>query len=479
MDLFGEVVERETTAPDEVSGSDMPSTGFPKLHQTEKVSSWKQRLLEKKRKRSQESGKLSNGRQPASNGVGGLSQQEAGAKCSASEELSEAERIHLQNLAVLQSMTPEQFQNERQELMDSLNPDILKSLISRVDKRMAALSIKDSEGSGSRKPVPQYAEIEGPGSWIGGSNKVKDLPKLDDKAVDEALGIHRVSFSSSKTNSLKEDANEGNDGHVHFNEDDKENQTSDDDTQRIFNDEDDMAAQEYQFVQSIDHMSNKDLLADVHFIKSKKSNNNSDEYEPLDINDPNFEKELHSKFFPDLPQEPDKLKWMQQVDTSIQPEEIIHDISLCRFDFKGNMVPPGRKLDTTNDGLHHHSDSPELAGYTVPELAHLSLSKFPAQRSIAIQTLGRILYKLGKQSYAQLVPEVDAETYKEEGGVKQITNKIYCMFWDLVKDCKVVDSLQLAADESKTTNINVRNYAVDALWLWKQGGGDPRTVRKD
>ncbi|CAH01086.1 Rba50p [Kluyveromyces lactis] len=474
MDLFGDIVERETVAPDAVSNQGMPTTGFPKLHQPEKVSSWKQRLMEKKKKKQQRSNTGSE--PPNANFV------EVGNDSCFSDDtktdpnaLSEAERIHLQNLAVLQSMTPEQFERERQELMDSLNPNVLKSLIARVDKKMTSLSLKDGETSRSKPPVPQYAEIEGPGTWIGGSNKVKDLPKLDDKAVDEALGINSVEVQPLKSVRFERDLKKEE---VHNIKPDEYDRT-DEVPNGTFNDEDDMAPQEYQFVQSIDHMSNKDLLAEVHFIKARKTMGKEQEYEPLDINDPNFDQELHKKFFPDLPQEPDKLKWMQQVENTGKAEEVIHDVSVCRFDFKGNMVPPGRKLTTTNNGLHHHSDAPELAGYTIPELAHLSLSKFPAQRSIAIQTLGRILYKLGKQSYAQLVPEVDAETYQEEGGSKQIINKIYYMFWDVMKDCKVIETLQLAADESKTANISVRNYAIDALWLWKQGGGDLRAVSKE
>ena len=476
MDLFGDIVERETIAPDAIS-AEMPTTGFPKLHQPTKVSSWKERLMEK-RKNKQKNTASGSRESPVSRQTGGTT-----ATSKDSETLSEAERIHLQNLALLQNMTPEQFENERQELLDSLNPAVLKSLIARVNKKMEAMSVNDNDANGDgsnssrRSEIPQYAEIEGPGTWIGGSYENKDLPKLDDKAVDEALGIRSTIDADEVASEIKRDVNDPS----NVNDIGKSIEDGFDDVETAFKDEDDMAPQEYQFIQSIDHMSNKDLLADVHFIKAKnnKQDENKSEYEPLDINDPNFNEELHRKFFPDLPQEPEKLTWMQQVNTEAMGDGVLHDVSACRFDFKGNMVPPNRKLETTNDGLHHHSEDPELAGYTIPELAHLAMSKFPAQRCIAIQTLGRILFKLGKQSYSQLVPEVDAETYKEEGGSKQIINKIYFMFWDLVKDCQVIDALQLAADESKTPNLSVRNYAIDALWLWKQGSGDPRAVSKE
>lgn len=452
MDLFGDIVEREVNAPP-AEAIDSPASGFPKLHQPKKVSSWKQRLLEKRQNEKAMASK--------DEGAKVMKQQPSN---ETDTPLTESEKIHLENIALLQNMTAEQFQSEREELFESLNPQVLKSLIARVDKRMGKLAVS-GEGDDGREPVPQYAELEGPGTWIGGSNKVKDLPKLDDKAVDEALGIR----SPAETVMNDKDSSDPTRESSFLEYDDGER----------FND-DDIAPQEYQFVQSLDHMSNKDILDDVHFIRSAKLGSNAkDSYEPLSIDDPNFNEELHKKFFPDLPQEPEKLKWMEQLPDDLKQNEVLHEVSSCRFDFKGNLVPPTRKLETTNNGLYHHSVSPELAGYTIQELSHLSLSQFPSQRCIAIQTLGRILYKLGKQSYYQLVPEVDVETYQEEGGSKQIINKIYYMFWDLVKDCKVVDAMQLAADESSTTNLSVRNYAIDALWLWKQGGGDPRSVSKE
>lgn len=446
MDFLGDIVEKEVEVPKDVVES--PVNGFPELYQPKKVSNWKQRLMEKRLKRN------------------GAERSNENAKREKDTPLSEAERIHLENIKLLQNMSLEEFEMEKRELLDSLNPQVLKSLISRVDKRMGELGA-NVEKSG-KKAVPQYVELEGPDRWIGGTHEVKDLPRLDDSAVNEALGI------TTLTDSGKEDDNDTS-------ENGEKDSEGDDDVPEQFNDEDDMAPQEYQFVQSIDHMSNKDLMQDVHFIRSSKRGHlPMENYEAIDINDPKFNEKLYDKYFPDLPQEPDKLQWMDSLpDENKKIDEVIHDVSMIRFDFKGNLVPFTRSSDTTNDGLHHHAERPELAGYTIPELAHLSFSKFASQRCIAIQTLGRILYKLGKQKYYELIPEVDVATYQEEGGSKPIVDKIYYMFWDLMKDSKVIDSLQLASDASKTSNLSVQNYAVDALWLWKQGGGDKRNVSKD
>ena len=50
-------------------------------------------------------------------------------------------------------------------------------------------------------------------------------------------------------------------------------------------------------------------------------------------------------------------------------------------------------------GLHHHGAAPEDAGYTIGELAHLARSTVPAQRCVAFQTLGRVLYRLGRGEF--------------------------------------------------------------------------------
>jgi hypothetical protein len=42
-------------------------------------------------------------------------------------------------------------------------------------------------------------------------------------------------------------------------------------------------------------------------------------------------------------------------------------------------------------GLHHHGQSPDKAGYTIRELARLSRSTVPSQRTIALQSLGAVL----------------------------------------------------------------------------------------
>ncbi|PRT56772.1 RNA polymerase II-associated protein RBA50 [Wickerhamiella sorbophila] len=156
------------------------------------------------------------------------------------------------------------------------------------------------------------------------------------------------------------------------------------------------------------------------------------------------------KYFPDLPVETEKMAWMQPISTeeeneysadltSVAPSEI-------RFDFNGNLLTPrqSRAIDGSK-GLHHHGDAPSAAGYTILELAHLARSSHPAQRSMAIQTLGRVLHKLYLGKFRK--------SSDLQGGLEQ-----------LVESGRVMDTLYEAAGE-RTRSVTVRTLATEALWL--------------
>ncbi|CCK70686.1 Rba50p KNAG_0F00140 [Huiozyma naganishii CBS 8797] len=436
MDLLGDIVEKDVDFDSREEAVRGNKNGFPELYQPQKISSWKQRLRDKNVRAKTDKKALPN-------------EKDTAVVPAAVPAATEAQRIHNENLAKIGNMSEEQILEERRQLLESLDPKLIRNLLQNVNKRL---------------DQPLFAEIEGAsGTWVGGANKnaLNNLPSLSEDQVNKALEIpareKKNNGDSHPQLEHAKDLYEVRDGNVE--------------------DADDIAPLEYQVAQSIDHMKNEDLLNDVHFMK-KKNTPNEREGEPLDINDPDFNDKLHEKYFPDLPKDVDKLQWMQEVPSL--PEDdgskfVIDDVSKIRFDFRGNLVPPTRQIETTSrSALHHHSVDPQLAGYTLDELTRLARSTFASQRCIAIQTIGRILYKMGKQNYYQLVPEVEAETYKEEGNIRNIMNKIYSMFWDLIKDLQTIETLQLASDEHKTRSLSVRTYATDALWLWKKGGGDFR-----
>ncbi|GAV29810.1 hypothetical protein PMKS-003315 [Pichia membranifaciens] len=194
-------------------------------------------------------------------------------------------------------------------------------------------------------------------------------------------------------------------------------------------------------------------------------------YEELDINDPKFNDKLHEKYFPDLPRNPKQLEWMKSDSVDDIPAVISYDsLESVRFDFKADLITSENigKYTNENQGLYNHAKNPELPGYTIPELAHYLRSTFPGQVCIACRTLGRLLYKLGTLQYQ--VHEVGDNEEINETGTEGMF-EIEC--WKLIIKLKIVNLLQIYASD-KEKNLSVKNYAIDALWLWKQGNGDEK-----
>ncbi|KAI4153287.1 MAG: hypothetical protein L6R39_001619 [Caloplaca ligustica] len=179
----------------------------------------------------------------------------------------------------------------------------------------------------------------------------------------------------------------------------------------------------------------------------------------LDPEDPDFLSKLHSTYFPSLPSNPNALSWMQPPDPAeneaYSPSRNDLPPSAVRFDFKGRLLPPrlASQIPTTK-GLHHHGTAPEAAGYTIPELAHLSRSSFPSQRCIAYQTLGRILYRLGTGVFG---PE---------------DHELCQGLWKCIEQGRVLDTLTAeAARDAECGNRSCWVTAIEAVWLWRKGGG--------
>ena len=195
-------------------------------------------------------------------------------------------------------------------------------------------------------------------------------------------------------------------------------------------------------------------IPDIHFPKPP----GPPELDPLD---PNFLEALHSTYYPSLPADPSNLSWMTPIDPESEansvysPSQQSLPSSALRFDFRGRLLPPrlSSQIPITK-GLHHHGHAPSSAGYTIPELAHLARSAYPAQRCIAYQTLGRILYRLGKGDFGQEGDDLC------EG------------LWQLMDEGRVVEDLTTAASKGEEgRNRSVWVTATDAVWLWRQGGG--------
>ncbi|KAG5518149.1 hypothetical protein PMAC_003335 [Pneumocystis sp. 'macacae'] len=185
------------------------------------------------------------------------------------------------------------------------------------------------------------------------------------------------------------------------------------------------------------------LLTDIHFPAPPS-------FGDLDPSSPDFLKHLHSKYFPDFPVDPSKLAWMTpptKAEDEMEYHESMSEIApeSIRFDFNGDILSPriSRQIPMYI-GLHHHADAPLAAGYSIPELVHLSRSTFAAQRCIAILILGRILYKLSIDTYGSVVTSALKE---------------------VIENSSAIDSLVEAACEKTTRHLSVKVYAQEALYL--------------
>lgn len=178
----------------------------------------------------------------------------------------------------------------------------------------------------------------------------------------------------------------------------------------------------------------------------------------LDPDDPNFLEKLHSTYFPLLPSDPSTLAWMTPVRKEelrdYSPSQDSLPPSSLRFDFRGHLLPPrlSAQIPVTK-GLHHHGHAPESAGYTIPELSRLARSAVTSQRCIAYQTMGRIMYRLGRGDFG-----ADGEVLCDG-------------MWDLIEQGKVLECIIAAASKEQEGNKSIWATATDAVWLWRKGGG--------
>ncbi|KAI7082746.1 hypothetical protein KC356_g8119 [Hortaea werneckii] len=193
----------------------------------------------------------------------------------------------------------------------------------------------------------------------------------------------------------------------------------------------------------------------------------------LDPNSSTFLSDLHEKYFPSLPADPDKLSWMQTTRADRQAYSTgasAFNAQEIRFSFTGELLAPTTShLIPVTEGLHHHGAAPDAAGYTIPELAHLSRSSYAAQRCIAFQTLGRILYRLGKGEFGN-----PGEPGVEATGLEDSLGELARGLWGVVEHEKVIEGL-VAESEGQGVDggrhLSARAYATEAVWLWRKGGG--------
>lgn len=438
MNFIGEIVEHDVVPAVPPTAPSGVTTGFPSL---KKFGAKRNSRFKKE------------ARAPPEEVPSGKLQATKGKK--PNKELSEAEKIHQENLDKLRLMTADEIEKERLELLQALNPKTILSLLKRAEDRL----------------LP-HVDGHANDGWIGGGKNGIDLPPMKTEEVNRALGIKTVRFGEDEVFESVQIVETQNDDHGDH-EDSSKIITGVEATEEYPEGEeegDEIAPEGYQIVpEEHEH-------PDMHFPKPKTPTDDPD----LDLNDPEFYDKLHEKYFADLPRETTKLAWMTEPlpQTRVTTYEAISDM---RFDFKGDLVKLNDETANipTHLGLHHHSDNPQLAGYTIAELVHLSRSVVPTQRCLGIQMLGRILHRLGLHKY-EIMPIIEEEANPVmEVEIKQVMGQFEGLMWDLVEELRVIDSLTEAADDKRTKNLSVRNYAIEALWLWKQGGGRPKDEKSE
>lgn len=184
----------------------------------------------------------------------------------------------------------------------------------------------------------------------------------------------------------------------------------------------------------------------------------------LDPSSPTFLSSLHSTYFPSLPSDPSSLSWLSPPTpaerAAYTPDAPSLAPSTLRFDFRGRLLPPRLSAQIpVSKGLHHHGHAPENAGYTIPELAMLGRSTVPPQRCVAWQTLGRILFRLGRGDFG-----------KEDEGDGGVGEGLCEGIWEVVEGEKAVEGLEAAAGK-EGGGRSEWVVATEAVWLWRRGGG--------
>ncbi|KAL5337530.1 RPAP1-like protein [Aspergillus crustosus] len=226
----------------------------------------------------------------------------------------------------------------------------------------------------------------------------------------------------------------------------------------------------------------------------------------LDPSSPDFLSNLQSHYFPNISHEPSTLSWLQP--PSSEPDEpgappssayhpgssaeAVHPASL-RFSLVGTVLSPSTSLSLpTTLGLHHHGNDPQAAGYTIPELAILSRSTFPAQRCIAWQVLGRILFRLGKGQFGErgstlveglwfvIEREGVVVGMLEEAGSS--TSSPSCSSRRAAKDPSSAEGDEEDSLDGNTSSVrrhaSASAWAVEGVWLWQMSGAGDRGVLK-
>ncbi|XP_046551211.1 RNA polymerase II-associated protein 1-like [Haliotis rubra] len=154
----------------------------------------------------------------------------------------------------------------------------------------------------------------------------------------------------------------------------------------------------------------------------------------------------------------DKLEWMRDL-----PPPSTGDAKNglpARFDFHGNILPADSDLPV-NQGLHHHGNEPERAGYTLEEMFQLARSSNIQQRTLALQVLARVISKAKRGAYRDVVQSPILPAVLESGVV-------FLFRWALDDTVDTVLAAAVAAMHALICNP-ADQECLDRCFSWFQG----------
>ncbi|KAH7138094.1 RPAP1-like protein [Dendryphion nanum] len=353
----------------------------------------------------------------------------------------ERHEIDQENKQRLDAMTEEEIDQERSELFSSLPPSLIQKLLARANLDEAS---NEGELFPERLPTPSTNQPEAPPEVKTSSPK-----KVSFEVPDTT--------STPPVDGQDEEENTPNKG-------EPESATSTIDSER--------------------NLQLHQLPSSIHFPKPPQPPD-------LDPNAPSFLDDLHEKYFPNLAYDPSSLSWMKPIDSSdttspYHPSQTALNADELRFNFKGALLAPSKAREIpVTEGLHHHAEAPEAAGYTLPELSILARSAVAAQRCMAYQTLGRILYRLGQGEFGvekkkrapdgpmRIAHNPDEEDEESIADDEDAGSAMASGLWKCVDEGRVIETLTAEAAKERG-HRTAKTYAEEALWNWRRGGGRTR-----
>ncbi|KAI1840440.1 hypothetical protein JX266_013367 [Neoarthrinium moseri] len=459
--LVFDVKEKETNSPQAPSfpQPNSSTTGFPEHKKRTRISAFKQQRQDrasndKEREKKPHAPFSSSDQQ---HGAPFLAAATATAAAPAQAQvaqnppaMTEKQRIDRENSQRLASMSTAEIEEARQELFGDLDPKVLEMLLKRANlEERTGPSPFDQDG-GSAKPPPA----------------IQFQDTTESKASKSSSGYKKVHFEDA----ADEDAQSSSAAAPQ-----RQPETPASRTEPPL----DAGDQEAPTIpHDHDHDQDDLLAAKPHWPQAPAPPD-------LDPADPDFLDALHKKYFPSLAADPSKLAWMAPLptpnspadqDSPYHPAQASIPVSQLRFDFRGALLPPRiARAVPVNRGLHHHGEAPEAAGYTVRELGRLARSAVPGQRCIAFQTLGRILYRLGRGNFGRRGDAVADGVWSAV-----VEDKIMESLWEEAGPTDE-DSAAAAGDASQKDGDEVtplggrghrsaHAFAVEAIWLFEKGG---------